>query len=113
MARKRYSNLSAASRRRAASDRLHVRQYRRQQKFSVSVEDSVLRGWSVVTTALLAGVQNDPSIARSAADEGLRIGRQQKDLELTAWASAVAFITSLDVHVDVQTDAKNSSTARR
>jgi predicted ATPase/DNA-binding CsgD family transcriptional regulator len=68
--------------------------------YPLTAENSVHRGWCSVTTALLAGVQNDADVARSAAAEGLRIGRQHEHAALTTWASAVALMTSVDFHVD-------------
>ena len=77
-----------------------------EELYPLTPDNSVHRGWCVVTMALLAGVQNDAAVARSAAAEGLRIGHQHEHAGLTTWASAAELMTSLDFHVDSQRSAK-------
>jgi non-specific serine/threonine protein kinase len=64
--------------------------------YPLTAESSVPRGWCLVTMALLAGVQNDAA-AQPMAAECLRIGREQDDAELIAWASVAVLFTSLYV----------------
>jgi non-specific serine/threonine protein kinase len=58
-------------------------------------EGSLAGGWCRVTAGCLATLQNDVAVTAAAGHEGLRIGRERGDPELTAWGSAVALLAAL------------------